>query len=84
MNTKTVPVIIALTGCALSCVISIIQGVDFGVFTTRLLLATLIFLALGVVIRVVLDRVTSSMGGSDMIDFDAFAGKVDTEDSFEE
>ena len=55
MNTKTVPVIITLSAALLSCVISIIQRVEFSVFVCRLLVVVAIFLVMGTIIKMILD-----------------------------
>lgn len=55
-NTKPLPIIICLFASGLMCVISILQGVDFGVFVKRFALVALIFYILGVIVRVVIDR----------------------------
>jgi ABC-type bacteriocin/lantibiotic exporter with double-glycine peptidase domain len=55
-NTKPLPIIICLAASGIICVISIIQGVDFGVFVKRFALVALIFYVLGVIVRVVIDR----------------------------
>ncbi|MCR4781970.1 MAG: hypothetical protein K5851_04400 [Lachnospiraceae bacterium] len=55
-NTKPLPIAICLLASGIACVISIIQGVDFGVFVKRFALVALIFYVLGVIVRVVIDR----------------------------
>ena len=55
MNTKPVPVIITLSAALLSCVVSIIQRVEFSVFVSRLLVVVLIFLVMGTIIKMILD-----------------------------
>ena len=55
MNTKPIPVIIALAAALLSCVISIVQHVEFSVFVSRLLVVVLIFLVMGTIIKMILD-----------------------------
>ena len=55
MNTKPVPVIITLAAAFISCVISIMQRVEFSVFVSRLLIVVVIFLVMGTIIKMILD-----------------------------
>ena len=55
MNTKPIPVIITLAAALLSCVISIVEHVDFSVFVSRLLVVVLVFLTMGTIIKMILD-----------------------------
>ncbi|MCR4830664.1 MAG: hypothetical protein K5883_04345 [Pseudobutyrivibrio sp.] len=55
MNTKPVPIIITLTAAFISCVVSIIQHVEFSVFVTRLLVVVLVFIIMGTIIKIILD-----------------------------
>ncbi|MBR5637563.1 MAG: hypothetical protein IKW81_11600 [Pseudobutyrivibrio sp.] len=55
MNTKPIPIIITLAAAFLSCVISIVQRVEFAVFVSRLLVVVIIFLCMGTVIKMILD-----------------------------
>ena len=55
MNTKPIPVIITLAAALLSCVISIVQHVEFSVFVTRLLIVVLIFITMGTIVKMILD-----------------------------
>jgi hypothetical protein len=55
-NTKPLPIIICLLASGIACVISILQGVDFGIFVRRFALTALVFYLLGVIVRVVIDR----------------------------
>ncbi|MCR4694232.1 MAG: hypothetical protein K5773_02775 [Pseudobutyrivibrio sp.] len=55
MNTKPLPIIITLAAAFISCVISIIEHVDFSVFVMRLLITVAIFLVLGTIVKLVLD-----------------------------
>jgi hypothetical protein len=55
MNTKPVPVIITLAAAFISCVISIMQKVEFSVFVGRLLIVVVIFLVMGTIIKMILD-----------------------------
>ncbi len=55
MNTKPIPIIITLAAAFISCVISILQRVEFSIFVTRLLFVVLIFLTMGTIIKIVLD-----------------------------
>ncbi len=54
-NTKPVPVIITLAAAFISCVISIVQKVDFSTFVSRLLIVVVIFLVMGTIIKMILD-----------------------------
>ena len=55
INTKPVPVVITLAAAFISCVVSILQGVDFSIFVARLLVVVLIFMFMGTVIKIILD-----------------------------
>ncbi len=55
MKTKPVPIIITLAAAFISCVMSIVQKVDFSVFVGRLVVVVFIFLFMGTVIKMILD-----------------------------
>ena len=55
MKTKPIPIIITLAAAFISCVISIIQRVDFSIFVGRLFVVVLVFLGMGTIIKMVLD-----------------------------
>ncbi|SFH62726.1 hypothetical protein SAMN04487830_103121 [Pseudobutyrivibrio sp. OR37] len=55
MKTKPIPIIIALAAASISCVISIMQHVEFSVFVSRLLVVVVIFLVMGTIIKMILD-----------------------------
>lgn len=55
MNTKPIPIIITLSAALISCVVSIIQRVEFSVFVSRLLIVVLVFLVMGTIIKMILD-----------------------------
>ena len=55
MKTKPIPIIITLAAALISCVISIVEHVDFSVFVSRLLVVVLVFLTMGTIIRMILD-----------------------------
>jgi len=55
MNTKLIPPVVALSACAISCVVSLIQRASFGTFTIRLVVSALLFLTIGAIIKMVLD-----------------------------
>jgi len=55
MNTKPIPVIITLAAAFISCVVSILQRVEFAVFVRRLFLVVVIFLFMGTIIKIILD-----------------------------
>ena len=54
MNTKPIPIIITLSAASVSCLISILQGVDFPTFLVRLLLTVLFFYLIGIVAGILL------------------------------
>lgn len=56
MNTKPIPIIITLLAAGISCLVSAIQGVSFGIYTKRLIITVVCFAVIGIVVRVVLDR----------------------------
>lgn len=56
MNTKPIPAIITLLAAGISCLASVIQGVEFSVFTVRLLVSVICFLVIGSVIRFIADK----------------------------
>ncbi len=87
MNTKPIPIIITLAAAFISCVVSILQRVEFSVFVTRLLIVVLIFLFMGTVIKIVLDYSFKTLEppvsiDSDTPDIDAL--DFDDEESSEE
>ncbi len=55
VNTKTVPIIITLAAAFISCIISIFQQVEFGIFVKRLSITVAIFLVMGTFIKMLLD-----------------------------
>ena len=55
MNTKPIPVIITLAAAFISCVVSIMQRVEFAKFVSRLLIVVVIFLVMGTIIKMILD-----------------------------
>lgn len=55
LNTRPLPIIIVLIAAAVSCVLSVLQSVEFSVFFMRLLKSVLIFAVLGTVIKMILD-----------------------------
>lgn len=59
MNTKPVPITIVLIAAATSCVLSVLQGVEFRVFFFRLLFTVIAFAILGTIAKIVLDKVFS-------------------------
>lgn len=56
MKTKQVPAIIMLTAGFVTCVISIMQHMEFGRFLKILLLVLICFYILGCVVKVILDK----------------------------
>lgn len=55
INTKPVPIVITLAAAFISCIVSILQRVDFSIFVARLLVVVLIFMFMGTVIKIILD-----------------------------
>ena len=55
MKTKPIPVIITLSAALISCVMSLLQRVEFKVFVSRLLVVVVIFLFMGTIIKMILD-----------------------------
>lgn len=55
MKTKPIPIMITLAAAFISCVASIMQGVDFSVFVSRLAITAVVFLVLGTIIKMILD-----------------------------
>ena len=56
MKTKQVPAIVMLTAGFVTCVISIMQHMEFGRFLKILLLVLICFYILGCVVKVILDK----------------------------
>lgn len=56
MKTKQVPALVMLTAGFLTCVISIVQHMEFGNFLKTLLLVLICFYILGCVAKVILDK----------------------------
>ena len=56
MKFKPVPIMITLAAAFISCLVSILQRVDFSVFVFRLLITVVIFLVLGTIIKIVLEN----------------------------
>ncbi len=56
MKTKQVPALVMLTAGFLTCVISIVQHMEFGKFLKTLLLVLICFYILGCVAKVILDK----------------------------
>lgn len=54
MNTKPIPIIMALSAALVSCLISISQGVDFATFLARLILSVFLFYFVGIVVGIFL------------------------------
>ena len=88
MNTKPIPVIITLAAAFISCVISILQKVEFQVFVSRLLIVVVIFLVMGTIIKMILDyafRVLEPPVSLDeQLEDSAAAGSVAVEQSEED
>lgn len=56
VNTQTIPIMITLAAAAISCIMSLMQHVELGEYVGRLVITVIIFGAIGIVVRVVLDR----------------------------
>lgn len=65
MNTKPIPIIITLLAAGITCLVSAIQRVPFGIYTKRLFIAVVCFALIGTVIKVILDRSFSVMEEED-------------------
>lgn len=52
MNTRPIPIVLALAAAGMTCVISIVQKVSFGVFLLRLFVVVLIFYLLGIFVGI--------------------------------
>lgn len=57
LKTRPLPIIITLIAAGLSCVLSIIQGKDFGTFFLRLLVSVIVFSFLGSLVKILLDYI---------------------------
>ena len=85
MNTKPIPIISTLAAAFISCVMSIIQRVEFSVFVTRLLVVVLIFLTLGTIIKMILDYAFRELEPAESLDDEPQdISSVLTEDEIEE
>lgn len=85
MNTKPIPIIITLAAAFISCVMSIIQRVEFSVFVKRLLVVVLIFLTLGTIIKMILDYAFRELEPAESLDDEPQdISSVLTEDEIEE
>ena len=84
MKTKPVPIIITLAAAFISCVMSIVQKVDFSVFVGRLVVVVFIFLFMGTVIKMILDYAFKTLEPISM-DEDNSSGEalLDEEDDLE-
>ena len=56
VNTRPIPIIITLAAAAVSCIISVMQHAKLEIYVGRLLITVIIFGAIGIVVRVILDR----------------------------
>ncbi len=54
MNTRPIPIVLALLAAGSTCILSIVQHVTFGVFLLRLFLVSLIFYVIGIVVGILL------------------------------
>ncbi|MBQ7677354.1 MAG: hypothetical protein IJT32_03890 [Lachnospiraceae bacterium] len=52
MNTRPIPILLALAAAGMTAIISIVQKVSFGVFLLRLFVVVLIFYALGIFVGI--------------------------------
>lgn len=56
VNTRPVPIIITLAAAAVSCIISVMQHAELEIYVGRLLITVIVFGAIGITVRVILDR----------------------------
>ncbi|MEE3480407.1 MAG: hypothetical protein VZQ80_00300 [Lachnospiraceae bacterium] len=56
VNTRPIPIIITLAAAAVSCIISVMQHAKLEIYVGRLLITVIIFGAIGITVRVILDR----------------------------
>lgn len=54
MNTRPIPIALALAAAGATCIISIVQGVTFGIFLLRLFVVAVIFYIIGIVVGILL------------------------------
>ncbi len=52
MNTRPIPILLALSAAGMTCVISIVQKVSFGIFLLRLFVVVVIFYLLGIFVGI--------------------------------
>lgn len=83
MNTKPLPIAIALAASGTACIISIYQKVVFSVFVLRFALTALIFYIIGGVITMVLNY-TLKTGKKELEEQEELEAESDTADSDEE
>ena len=85
MNTKHIPIIITLAAAFISCVMSIIQRVEFSVFVSRLLVVVIIFLTMGSIIKMILDYAFRELEPAESLDSEPQdISSILTEDEIEE
>lgn len=82
MKTKQVPAIVMLTAGFFTCIVSIFQHMEIGLFLKILFLVLVSFYILGCVIQIVIDRnfmETTNQEASEEIDEDAKDNEDDAE-----
>ena len=84
MNTKPIPIFIVLMACGIASVIYVIQGVEFSAFCTRFIWTTVVFLILGIIVKIILDKAMEVLGVSDIPTVESITQEVESEDNVEE
>ena len=79
-NTKTVPIVITLAAAFISCLMSILQHVEFQVFTMRLLVTVVIFLVLGTIAKLVLDYSFKTFDETPLVEEESLDASDETEE----
>ncbi len=52
MNTRPIPIVLALAAAGMTCIISIVQKVSFGIFLLRLFVVVVLFYLLGIFVGI--------------------------------
>lgn len=84
MKTDNVPALVMLTAGFVDCVIAIRTGQALGPFVKQLLIVLLIFYALGVIVKVILDRNFGEMDDFEEVDLGESVEQPETEEQAEE
>lgn len=56
MNTKPLPAVLALIAGFITCIMSFVQHVDTFIFAKRFVIVCVVFFAIGIVLKVILDK----------------------------